>query len=329
MSLQLGKELFDVSVNIDNSASIPRAGAQQGAMPSQSQSQSSSTPAKPTQDPFHFPTEPCRSQGLSYLVAQHKSSTILQVEAPIAGFLSLRPTGMQSETHRKLVRAVGQKHNKVARLRIAPEMTRDPERVNAEMMKAASKQRRKSTGGGRRKTRDGSADGADEDSDGDSQRRKKRRSSFGRHRSSRNVYSDDEEEAYAEGSDEDDDVGIRKRRDTGKQKRDAGDYEADDFVVEDPSENEDEDSGKAPGPNSDDVGEPDELDKIDRQIDHQSRNRRKETHKSSEDVDMGAGSDDMDMSNSEAGEDDDDAAAVRKPGAGRKKIVIEDEDEDE
>jgi RNA polymerase-associated protein LEO1 len=326
MSLQLGKELFDVSVNIDNSASVPRAGAQQGAMPSQSHSQTSSTPAKPGQDPSHFPIEPFPSQGLSYLVAQHKSSTILQVEAPITGFLSLRPTGMQSETHRKLVRAVGQKHNKIARLRIAPEMTRDPERVNAEMMKAAGKQRRKSTAGGRRKARDGSAENADEDSDGGAQKKRKRRSSFGRHRSSRNVYSDDEE---AEGSEEEEDTNIRKHRDAAKLKRDPGDYEADDFVVEDRSENEDENSGKTPGRHDEDVGEPDELDRIDRQIEHQSRNRRKEDHKVSDDADMGAGSDDMDMSNSEVEEDDDDATTVRKPGTGRKKIVIEDEDEDE
>jgi RNA polymerase-associated protein LEO1 len=53
---------------------------------------------------------------------------------------------MQAEIHRKLVRAVGQKHNKVARLRMVPSdlVQRDPDRELAEMAKNAVKKPRKS-----------------------------------------------------------------------------------------------------------------------------------------------------------------------------------------
>jgi RNA polymerase-associated protein LEO1 len=96
MSLQLGKELFDVTTNLDSAIPLQRSSSQQTLASSQA-----SQPAI------------TRAQGLTYLVAQHKRAEILQAEAVITGTLTLRPTGMQSETHRKLVRAVGQKHNKV------------------------------------------------------------------------------------------------------------------------------------------------------------------------------------------------------------------------
>ena len=67
-----------------------------------------------------------RSHG--YLVAQHERPEVLQAIKVITGHLTLRPTGMPSEAHSRLVRAVGQKHNKVARFRMAPNelVTSDP-----------------------------------------------------------------------------------------------------------------------------------------------------------------------------------------------------------
>ena len=76
-------------------------------------------------------------------MAQHKRAQLLQAEAVITGYMTLRPTGMQSETHRMLVRAVGQKHNKVARLRMAPDPKMDPEREVAELLKVAAKKSKK------------------------------------------------------------------------------------------------------------------------------------------------------------------------------------------
>ena len=60
------------------------------------------------------------SHGLTYLVAQHKHTEVLQAEKVITGHLTLQPMGMQSEMHRKLVCTVGQKHNKVAGFRMVP-----------------------------------------------------------------------------------------------------------------------------------------------------------------------------------------------------------------
>ena len=93
---------------------------------------------------------------------------------------------MQSETHRMLVRAVGQKHNKVARLRMAPDPTMDPEREVAELMKVAAKKSKKK---------------AEDDGLGG----RRRRSGYSRKRTA-NYWSDDEDEEqeYA-GSEEDDD----------------------------------------------------------------------------------------------------------------------------
>lgn len=123
MSLQLGKELFDISANIDipsNTAVPPRT----------------NTSARAGLQSAHGLS---RNQGLLYLFAQHEASRIMQADAAIAGTLSLSPTGMQSETHRKLVRAVGQKHTKTTRLMMAPDPTKESELQRAEQMKAGKK----------------------------------------------------------------------------------------------------------------------------------------------------------------------------------------------
>ena len=121
LSLQLGKELFDITQSIDTSGAASRQalGAPGGVTPSQSLSAvpSLSQSASQSQATPGASGSATHAQGLTYLVAQHKRAEILQCEAVVTGYMSLRPTGMQSETHRMLVRAVGQKHNKVARLR--------------------------------------------------------------------------------------------------------------------------------------------------------------------------------------------------------------------
>jgi RNA polymerase-associated protein LEO1 len=362
MSLQLGKELFDVSVNVDTSARAPRAGAP-GAPPapgpnSQSNSQSlppTPAPLKPSGGPASQLSDspaPQPHQGLSYLVAQHHTSAILQVEAPITGFLSLRPTGMHSETHRKLVRAVGQKHSKVARLRLAPEgvVSRDPGAMSAEAAKAAKRKARASAGARRR------ADADDEESDGEYEKtRRRQRSSFSRGRSSKFVYSDDDaDEPEAEATDDDDDNGEggspKKRRidrlgvnKKGKARAGTGDYEADDFIVED--EPSDAEEGGTVSRAHPEASEPDLLDKIDRDIEDQTRRRRKEPlgDDDIESQDIDVESEGMDMS--EPGDNpetvakpgsrapatsalnDDDAVpqANRKP---KKRIIIEDDDDE-
>ena len=112
--------LFDVNPNVDTSATLSRTTLGSSTSQSESQTVSQSLMPVPPQ-PQHL----LRSHG--YLVAQHERPEVLQAEKVITGNLTFRPTGMQSVTHRRLVRAVGQKHNKVARFRMANELvTSDP-----------------------------------------------------------------------------------------------------------------------------------------------------------------------------------------------------------
>ncbi|KAJ3801241.1 Leo1-like protein-domain-containing protein [Lentinula aff. detonsa] len=229
MSLRLGKELFDINKDIDTSGAIPR---QLGGSQSQSQSQQP-------------PSTPAKSHGLTYLVAQHKRSQVLQSETVITGYMSLRPTGMQSETHRMLVRAVGQKHNKVARLRLVDDPSVDPEKEKAELMKTAKKT-------------------------------SKRRSSAVDYlggRSSRKSYGRKLETSDLEQSDEDEEGGgmsARKRKNRNDDES-GGQYQRDGFVVEDESE-EDGDFVDSRKRRRDEEEDP--LDKLDAKIQRQQNKRR-------------------------------------------------------
>ena len=184
-----------------------------GSQSQQSQSTQSTTPSG-------------KSEGLTYLVAQHKRSQILQAETLVTGYMALRPTGMQSETHRLLVKAVGQKHNKVAKLKFTKEPTVDLEREKLELMKQSAKKAKS-----KRSAHDEIGYG-----------KKKRR----RGRSTdRDIYTDDDEETgmYA-GEDEDDEhrMSMSPRKPKRKAAEDAAeDYQPDDFVV--PDESDDDGAG--------------------------------------------------------------------------------------
>ncbi|KAF7309645.1 hypothetical protein MIND_00335600 [Mycena indigotica] len=208
LSLRLGKELFDINKSNDASGGTNASG-------------SSSTPAK-------------TSQGLTYIVAQHKRSQVLQSEAVVTGYMTLRPTGMQSETHRMLVRAVGQKHNKVARLRMAPDPTMDPEREKVELAKQSARRRRKT------------------DSDGSRRRSRKARHS---------IWSDDEDDQgpmYGSDDEEEETPG-RKAKSRVQEEDKKAEYQHDGFVVGD---SDDEENGSEFGAGRKD----DELDRLDAQI---------------------------------------------------------------
>ncbi|KZT63129.1 Leo1-domain-containing protein [Daedalea quercina L-15889] len=313
LSLLLGKELFDITQTIDTSGAVPRKAFGSGTQSqplSQSQSQSQGTPGS------------SKSQGLTYLVAQHKRAEILQSEALVTGYMSLRPTGMQSSTHRMLVRAVGQKHTKVARLRMAPDPVMDPEREKMEMMKAAS-----------RKPRRPRAEGED----GFSVR--KRRSGYTRRKTGEEMWSDEEEDDAVYGGGSEDEYGeesssARKRRKGEKEagKKGPGEYQEDDFLVADSDEDAD-----AYG--SDNAGAPrkrtkrrrgeremdeDDLDRMDKQIEEEERRRRRDGDIAEADIEKEAS---MDVES----EEEDEGGAVRRRTAGgaKKKKVIEMEEEEE
>lgn len=309
LSLLLGKELFDITQTIDTSGAVPRQAFGPGTQ-SQPSSQSQSQPQS------QGSAGPSKSQGLTYLVAQHKRAEILQSEALITGYMSLRPTGMQSSTHRMLVRAVGQKHTKVARLRMAPDPVMDPEREKMELMKAASRKPRRPRGEG---------------DEGFGTRR--RRSGYTRRRTGEEMWSDeDEEEAgYGGGASEDeygDDSSAKKRRKSEKDdaKKGPGEYQTDDFLVADSDEDADaygsDDDGAARKRSKRHReardGEEDELERMEKQMEEERRRRK----------DSGDGEEDgMDVES----EEEDEGGAVRKRTAGgsRKKRAIEMEEEEE
>ena len=308
LSLLLGKELFDLNQTIDNSANLTR--------------QQSSSQLPPSQN-----SSGIKSHGLTYLVSQHKRPGILQVEAPITGYMSVRPTGMQSETHRKLVRAVGQKHNKVARLRIAPDPVTDPEREKMELMKQAAKK-------GKRTRED----------DGFGPRR--RRSFASRRRVSESVWSDDEEPAgeFADSDDEDDDdaQGNRKsKRDAAGTRAGAGEYQTDDFVVADSSdegegsETNERRKRRSPPEEAENQGPMDDLEEADAKIEQQERERRRHQQQVTKEEPQDTGevetekpdAQDMDV---ESEEEDEEEFKIRRTGTGsRKKRAVSMDDEEE
>ncbi|KAF8631903.1 hypothetical protein AX15_002161 [Amanita polypyramis BW_CC] len=280
LSLRLGKELFDINQMIDTSGTIPRQSLG-GSQPPSSQSQKNATG---------------KSQGLTYLVAQHKRSQVLQAEALITGYMQLRPAGMHSETHRMLVRAVGQKHSKVARLRMAPDPTMDPEREKLELMKqSARKSRRK----------------ADQD-DGFGKRRRKR---HWRDTASREWTDDEEAMAVSE---EDDDEGLgsqrkTKRKETGRKATEE--YQEDDFVVADESDDEAVYTSKRR--RRDEEAEDDPLDKLDAKIQKQEKQHETKDSKG----------DDMEI---ESEEEEGEELKVRRVGStrARKHAINADEEEE-
>ncbi|KAI5116867.1 hypothetical protein M0805_005835 [Coniferiporia weirii] len=337
-SLLLGKELFDISQAYEGVSGLPRQTSSLGSL-SQSQNLSQNTALQ------------ARGSGLTYLVAQHKRPGILQTEAPVTGHMTLRPTGMQSETHRKLARAVGQKHSRVARLRIAPDSVIEQEQQ--ELMKAAQKKPRRAR----------TSTAGENDELGGSMR--KRRSSYSRRRE--NVWSDEEPDAGAFGDSDEDgegeyDASPRKsRRSSGdgppkgaESKRGAGDYQTDDFLVADSSEGEAEEDSDAGGKRKnkskrrrrrsaeeDAEGEVDALDELDakiaRQEEESRRKKRAAEHVEGTEGDArqaeGRGTEDaaMDMDVESEEEEEDEEFNVRRTGTGsrKKRAIAMDEEEEE
>jgi RNA polymerase-associated protein LEO1 len=307
MSLRLGKEYFDVNQVIDSSGSAHRQafGTSQNSQP---QSQSPGTPT----------TTPGKAHGLTYLVAQHKRAEILQAEAAITGFLTLRPTDMQSETHRLVVRAVGQKHSKVARLRMAPDM--DPEREKQELIRASAKKPRHPRG--------------EEGGGGGSRRR--RAQGGGRRRSGgdMDIWSDDDEPGYdAYANDDDDGRSPKKRRAREPEERRGGEYQTDDFVVADSDEDD-----AAAGHGSDGAArrkkgtrpeaEEDTLDKLEAQISQQEADRKRRRDEAP-DAPEGGGDQAGETAMEIESEEDEEEFRVRRAGGTRKRTTVAGFDEEE
>ncbi|KAI0788784.1 Leo1-like protein-domain-containing protein [Abortiporus biennis] len=331
LSLKLGKELFDINQNIDTSGGASRSTIGNNSQPSLSQPQSQPIGGK-------TPVE-----GLTYLVAQHKHAGMLQCEAAITGYMSLRPTGMQSETHRMLVRAVGQKHNKVARLRMAPDPTMDPEKEKMELLKLAAKKPKKTRG--------------EDDGFGST---RKRRASSSRKRTD-DMWSDDDSDeddfglGLGGGGGSEDEFGggdgrHGKRKKSGGSgggggeengKKGPGEYQTDDFLVSDSDEDggfgdsDDEGTKKRKRRHRDDEdADEDDLEKLEKKIEAEQEKQRKQRDVSGKAVasddehDAEHGGNAMDVES----EEDEEEWGVRKAGTAsgsRKKRTIEVEEEEE
>ncbi|KAH9166315.1 hypothetical protein EDB89DRAFT_2115868 [Lactarius sanguifluus] len=278
---------FDINQVIDSSGSAHRQAFGSGSQNSQSQSQG--VPVPP----------PGKAHGLTYLVAQHKP------EAAITGFLTLRPTDMQSETHRLV------KHSKVARLRMAPD--RDPEREKQELIRSAAVKKPRNPRG--------------EDGGGGGGARRRRSQSGGRRRSGgdMDIWSDDDEPAYdAYGNDDEDGRSPKKRQ------RRGGEYQPDDFV--DGAGARGSDDGARRKKSAHEEVEEDVLDKLDAQISQQEadRKKRREEEEGQEPPVEGdqAGEAAMDIESEDA-EEEEEFRVRRVGGARTRKAVAGFDEEDE
>ncbi|KAL1747922.1 Leo1-like protein-domain-containing protein [Schizophyllum fasciatum] len=278
LSLRLGKELFDIQQTVDNSAATTR------------QTMGGASSQRATQGP---PAQPTRPQGLTYLVAQHKHSQVLQSETPITGFMSLTPSDMQSESHRLLVSAVSQKRNKSVRVRMAPDPTVDPEREKAELIRQDAKKTKRTRSEPRSR----------------------------RSRRTDDMWSDDDEE---EGYAYDEDGGGRRgggHKKAGRTKDDTGggDYQEDDFVVADESEEEEEPSSKRRR-NDDDE---DALDRAERELERRNRDERRQGARASPQQESDEGEEAMDVES----EEEEDRIRLRRTDS-RRRVQIEEEEEE-
>ncbi|GAA5913276.1 hypothetical protein JCM6882_000051 [Rhodosporidiobolus microsporus] len=216
LSLQLGSELFDLTLALDHSAVLTGV--------------SSALPVPPTLNPTSTLTpttfDASRAHGLSYLTARHSyNGQMSEAQASIYGTIGMRPAALTSRTHKKLAGAIASRNalNKgksTQRIIVDkdPELARaEREKKEAERAKKAQREARKAAGGGRRgggrkggkkaTTIEGLSDEEDEDAgDSDdeaggygerrSQSRRGRGGPFGRD------YSDDDDGFVAKSDDD-------------------------------------------------------------------------------------------------------------------------------
>jgi len=284
LSLRVGKEIFDVDQSVDTAAAVPRAlGGTQSQEPA-------STPVAASRN----------AQGLTYLVAQHKRSQVLQSEAVIKGYLTFKPTSMQSETHRLLVQAVGQKHNKVARLKMTADPLVDPEKERLEYAKQhARKPKKKSTIG----------------PDGKPQKRASRRDS------GYTWSSEDEIDSRPAYRASDDEEGYGSSGSPKKSKKRAGegeDYQEDDFVVADESEDE----GNSRRKRARDMDDEDDLERMEARLEKQAALKKTKSSSSKKDYDDESEDDDNGMEVESEEED----TKVRRVSS-KRAVPYEDEDD--
>ncbi|CEQ41245.1 SPOSA6832_02941 [Sporobolomyces salmonicolor] len=197
LSLQLGSELFDISLALDHSASLSRA----------------ANPVPPSTSTSLTPTSFSLNQGhgLTYLTARHDYNRLYESQASIGGTMTFRPSTLASQTHKRLAGVIAARHaakGRGVKMQDLPEM--DPERKKLEREKAEVEKARRARkealraaggrrGGARKKgkkatTIEGLTDEEDEDEDGTGWDDRRSQPKRGRGGALQRSYSDEEEE---------------------------------------------------------------------------------------------------------------------------------------
>ncbi|GAA6058987.1 hypothetical protein JCM10212_001697 [Sporobolomyces blumeae] len=166
LSLQLGAELFDVSLALDHSAVVSRA----------------AQPVAPSTAPIGLtPTtfDANRGHGLTYLTARHDYNRLYEAQASLEGTMTFRPSTLTSQTHKRLAGSVAARYHQKARGIKTIGLDADPEKKKLEREKAeierhrrAKKEAQRAAGGrGSRSARKGkkatTLEGLDLSDDGD------------------------------------------------------------------------------------------------------------------------------------------------------------------
>ncbi|SOV05376.1 related to LEO1 - component of the Paf1 complex [Ustilago sp. UG-2017a] len=291
MSLQVGSELFDitqqtekgrVSTATNTGTNTPQMGSSSQAAGPSSQLLSQATQSMPmgSSGSSNRP-----AQSLSYLVVPHEREQVMEAQGPIAGSLAFTPADIQSETHRRIAKAL--RFQKTARVVVtaAGEGALDPEvekaRIEKELKDAEKKRIRE-----RQKADRKSGKFDDDMFDIESRRRSRyvagRKTGAGPRNT--NYYSDESDLDGAA-----DDVGGRSGSKRGVASQRYAEEDDDGFIVDDEGD-EDEDDGKGHGRgsgrrkkkrSSDDEDamevddEPDEMELAEQKIEEAERARKK------------------------------------------------------
>ncbi|GAA5974443.1 hypothetical protein JCM11641_003216 [Rhodosporidiobolus odoratus] len=208
LSLQLGSELFDLSLSLDHSAILTG--------PATSLPPTAATNASVSLSPSAF--DSARSHSLTYLTARHGyNGHLAEAQASIYGTIGMRPATLHGKTHKKLAGAIANRNVatkgravKAINVYEDPELARqEREKREAEKVKKAKKEQRKAAGkggrGGKKQKKATTIEGLDSDDDGEEEegeggyggRRSQTRG--GRNRG----YSDDDDEGFLAQSDDD------------------------------------------------------------------------------------------------------------------------------
>lgn len=139
LSLQLGAELFDMSLSLDHSAVMTASAA-------------AGLPVPPAVNPVTAGLtatsfDVSRRHGLTYLTARHTyAGQLSEAQASVHGSMSFRPATLTSNTHKRLAGSIRGRLNDVdakrkVKMQELPAM--DPERQRLEKEKAALEKARK------------------------------------------------------------------------------------------------------------------------------------------------------------------------------------------